>query len=717
MRKGVSEEDKGKFRTKKLNILKIKEDKHSEENNRNLSKKKFTVSLKIQLLVGFLLPVVFVVLVGVVSYKKAEQGMIDNYETSVRTTIDTQMEYLDFGLSLIRTDAIQIKTDEELQNLMSGVYAKDLTKASNAYNKKLANLRIKKTLNTFIKDIYIIPKSGNSIISTSDVISNENGFYEKWSATEEGKLIQDKNSTGWLGKHPEMDALSGHDSEDYFLAFMTIFPDKSTVLTVDISRNAIVESLSAIDLTQGAMVAFVTAEGREILLKEESNPLELNISEQEFYLNAIGGSLQGIKYITLNNEEYLFIYSTSEETKATLVYMIPKGKVVSSAAEIKILTLIIVIIACIISILIGLGILLNIMKSMNSIIKRLKKVATGDLTIEMKRDGSSEFIVLNEHISDVIKNTRQLISEVNQIVDMVNDAALKVDSISDKMENSSNAILSALDEIDAGVGQQALDTQQCLMQMDSLSRSMETIGKDMEGTVNNSKSTQNIVTSNIKTMNELADQTNDTILITSKVKNDVEVLAKRSDEIRKFVDIIADIVAQTNLLSLNASIEAARAGEAGRGFAVVAEEIRKLADGSQQAANEINKVVEIIGKETEATVETAVHAEKIVEKQEVTVGRTKQAFEEINSFTENVIDNIIEVTNSIERMDVLRIETLEAISSISAVSEQTAASSGSVYNIAQEQKEVVVALQEASKELKVKMRNLKRAVSIFITEI
>ena len=708
MRENVKEEDKSKFRRKRFNILKVKKEKNS--------KKKFAVSIKFQLLVGFLLPVVFVVLVGVVSYKKAEQGMIDNYETSVRTTIDTQMEYLDFGLSLIRTDAIQIKTDEELQNLMSGVYAKDLTKASNAYNKNLANLSIKKTLNTFIKDIYIVPKSGNSIISTSDIISNENGFYEKWSVTDEGKYIQDKNSTGWIGKHPKMDELSGHSSEDYFLAFMTIFPDKSTVLTVDISRNAIVESLSAIDLTQGAMVAFITAEGREILLKEDSNSLEVNINEQEFYQNAIAESLQGIKYITLNSEEYLFIYSTSEETKATLVYMIPKGKVVSSADEIKILTLIIVIIACIISTLIGLGILLNISKSMNSIIKRLKKVATGDLTVEMKRDGSSEFIVLNEHISEVIKNTRKLISEVNQILEMVNDAALKVDSVSDKMENSSSSILYALEEIDAGVGQQALDAQQCLVQMDSLSRSMETIGKDMEGTVNSSKNTQNVVVSNIETMNELASQTNDTIMVTSKVKTDVEVLAKRSDEIRKFVDIIADIAAQTNLLSLNASIEAARAGEAGKGFAVVAEEIRKLADGSQQAANEINKVVEVIGMETKATVETAIYAEKIVEKQEGTVKRTKQAFEEINSFTESAIENIIEVTNSIENMDVLRIETLEAISSISAVSEETAASSGSVYNIAQEQKEVVIALQEASEDLKVKMENLKNAVSIFITE-
>ena len=81
-------------------------------------------------------------------------------------------------------------------------------------------------------------------------------------------------------------------------------------------------------------------------------------------------------------------------------------------------------------------------------------------------------------------------------------------------------------------------------------------------------------------------------------------------EREQFVAIIADIAEQTNLLSLNASIEAARAGEAGRGFSVVAEEIRKLADGSRQAADEINKVVELIEKQTQETVGTATKAEK-----------------------------------------------------------------------------------------------------------
>ena len=206
-----------------------------------------------------------------------------------------------------------------------------------------------------------------------------------------------------------------------------------------------------------------------------------------------------------------------------------------------------------------------------------------------------------------------------------------------------------------------------------------------------------------------------TIEITSKVKDDVRLLETSSTEIKKFVAIIADIAEQTNLLSLNASIEAARAGEAGRGFSVVAEEIRKLADGSRQAAEEINKVVEIIEKQTGDTVETAKKAEKIVEKQAETVGATKEAFHKIYCATEEVIESVDNVKVKVKGMNKERAGTLEAISSISAVSEETAASSSNVFSIAESQKETVPLLTRASDELKIKMEKLKQAVSVFKT--
>lgn len=98
--------------------------------------------------------------------------MISNYEISAQNTIDTQMEYFDFGFSLIRGDAVQIKLDSELQSLVAGTYKNDVSKASSITTKTNSSITVKANLNQFINDIYIIPKSGQQILSTNKILSN-----------------------------------------------------------------------------------------------------------------------------------------------------------------------------------------------------------------------------------------------------------------------------------------------------------------------------------------------------------------------------------------------------------------------------------------------------------------------------------------------------------------------------------------------------------------
>ena len=251
--------------------------------------------------------------------------------------------------------------------------------------------------------------------------------------------------------------------------------------------------------------------------------------------------------------------------------------------------------------------------------------------------------------------------------------------------------------------------------MDSLSKVIEAVSEDIKKTARNFESTKDAVIRSISTVETLAKQTEGTIEITSRVKGDVKDLEKSSGEIKRFVAIIADIAEQTNLLSLNASIEAARAGEAGRGFSVVAEEIRKLADGSREAANEISKLVVSIENKTNETVNNAMNAEKTVGEQSQTVNVIKDAFRQIYNATEEVIADVAEVENKVKGMDREKEGTLEAISSISEVSQQTAISSGKLFSIAQGQKEVVGSLTQESEELKMNTEELKKAISVFKT--
>lgn len=683
------------------------------------------LNIKIQLLVGFLVPIFFVILVGVISSRQAEAGMISNFEESASSSIETQMQYLDFGMSMVSAEAMQMRLDTELQSLVNGLFKKDLSKASSIYRKNSSSIKVRQRSNELIHAIYIIPKSGSKVMSTLESSDQStDGYYEDWSVTEEGqKVIFEKNvadwlgkTTSWIGQHPEMDKMTGYKPEDYAISYMSAFPNRAAVFVVDISKEAIRKSLSKVDTSDGSILGFITADGSELVIKDEKVTEEFIFFEQDFFQNCLASEeLEGTEYVTYDGQEYFFTFAKSEKTGVVLGYLVPVRHVTKGAEAIKSITVVLVIIACIVAVAIGLFISLNISASMAGIIKRLKKAAEGDLTVHLKTKGKSEFSILSQYIMNVITNMKGLIQQVEGIAMLVKNAAGGVEEISARIEESSQGIKVTLAEIDKGVSLQASDAQDCLTQMDSLSRKIEEIGSSVDQAASGSEVTKEIVEKSIDTMEALSGKTKATIEITDRVKADIEELEKKSRVIGEFVNTINDIAEETNLLSLNASIEAARAGEAGRGFAVVAEAIRKLADGSSQAASEINKVVEEIVNQTKGTVSTAAEAGEIVGEQALLVSHTKEDFKKMAECTEQMLISVRKISEDVISIDAQRKDTLDAVSSISAVSEQTATASSEVYNISQKQMDVVEALKKASTELKEKMAELEEALDLFKT--
>ena len=701
--------------------------KKRKDNTQKAKKMEFQLNLniKMQLLVGFLVPIFFVILVGVISSRQAEAGMISNFEESASSSIETQMQYLDFGMSMVSAEAMQMRLDTELQSLVNGLFKKDLSKASSIYRKNSSSIKVRQRSNELIHAIYIIPKSGSKVMSTLESSDQStDGYYEDWSVTEEGqKVIFEKNvadwlgkTTSWIGQHPEMDKMTGYKPEDYAISYMSAFPNRAAVFVVDISKEAIRKSLSKVDTSDGSILGFITADGSELVIKDEKVTEEFIFFEQDFFQNCLASEeLEGTEYVTYDGQEYFFTFAKSEKTGVVLGYLVPVRHVTKGAEAIKSITVVLVIIACIVAVAIGLFISLNISASMAGIIKRLKKAAEGDLTVHLKTKGKSEFSILSQYIMNVITNMKGLIQQVEGIAMLVKNAAGGVEEISARIEESSQGIEVTLAEIDKGVSLQASDAQDCLTQMDSLSRKIEEIGSSVDQAASGSEVTKEIVEKSIDTMEALSGKTKATIEITDRVKADIEELEKKSRVIGEFVNTINDIAEETNLLSLNASIEAARAGEAGRGFAVVAEAIRKLADGSSQAASEINKVVEEIVNQTKGTVSTAAEAGEIVGEQALLVSHTKEDFKKMAECTEQMLISVRKISEDVISIDAQRKDTLDAVSSISAVSEQTATASSEVYNISQKQMDVVEALKKASTELKEKMAELEEALDLFKT--
>jgi methyl-accepting chemotaxis protein len=214
-------------------------------------------------------------------------------------------------------------------------------------------------------------------------------------------------------------------------------------------------------------------------------------------------------------------------------------------------------------------------------------------------------------------------------------------------------------------------------------------------------------------IDELNNKSKDTTNVTQLVIKDIEELEKQSQNIGNFVGIINEIASQTNLLSLNASIEAARAGEAGRGFAVVADEIRKLADQSIEAANQIQSIVTEIQNKTQGTVQSAKQAESIVESQMESLNKTIKVFEEINNHVGNLVNNLDIISVGIKGIESAKNVSMDAISNISAVAQETAAASEEVSATATSQISSVENLSQSAMELADNAKKLEQAIKLF----
>ena len=121
---------------------------------------------------------------------------------------------------------------------------------------------------------------------------------------------------------------------------------------------------------------------------------------------------------------------------------------------------------------------------------------------------------------------------------------------------------------------------------------------------------------------------------TETVAKKMDSLARRSDEIGKVVNVIQEISEQTNLLALNAAIEAARAGEQGRGFAVVAGEVRRLAERTKGATEEIGGTIRSIQDETQQTLEVMSHSRSAVESGMSETANARNSLEAIIEFSQ-----------------------------------------------------------------------------------
>ena len=712
----------GKKNGKKLSlnciIAKLKACKKQSETTgefKRVDKIPWYRGIQVKLWLIVFVPILFLVALGVVSYSKASVGIQTTYVNSLSSAIELTTSYFEFVFDTVRSDYNELLTDSKLRSYANGFYeGSSSTEGMSYYNEKYREFNYDVTDNKFLDAVYVLTDNDDSITTTN---AGEKGLYALLSGTEQGKMaVEDElNSYFYFGNMPEVDEALNTDMDSYAIRIIKRIPKANGLLMLDLSREQMESIVGQLNSGDGSIVAFVTKDGCEVYgtgceVEEGKN----YFAGHDYYEEGMASEeIITQRNISVDGEKYLFLMAKVGETGCSICYIVPQDVINQQASEIRLVTILLVIISVVIAGILGIWISQGISKTISSILRQIQKVSKGDLTVQVYTKRKDEFAILATGISDMIAHTKHLIQKVEVVSTELTNISREVINSSEQFLISSKGIQGSIGEIEVGTSTQADNSVDCLSEMDQLSKRIQNVSDNTHKINDIATDTNQSIQMGMDTMVILNEKSRSTAEITNVVIESIENLEKQSRSIGKIVEAINDISSETNLLSLNASIEAARAGAAGRGFAVVASEIRKLADQSMESANEIQKIIEQITKNTKHAVETAMQADSIVKEQQEAVGDTTEAFKSMEKQVNVLMTEIQGILSGVQMMEQTRNVTLNAIEEISAVSQETAALTTEVGGVVNRQLGVVEELGQNSEQLSASATELSNAINQF----
>lgn len=311
----------------------------------------------------------------------------------------------------------------------------------------------------------------------------------------------------------------------------------------------------------------------------------------------------------------------------------------------------------------------------------------------------NELVIASEQNEEKVKS---LLEELTETFEQIKNSTVIMDenivSITQNATNtaeSSESVVSVFEEVAAGINEQAES-------VNKINENVHSISGDITDTYNIS----NELTNENRLMIEQVDSGETQIshmkahmdTLDSAIGSAVDTVTNLEvsmEDIQKFLSAIGNIAAQTNLIALNASIESARAGEAGRGFAVVADEIRKLAEASGEAVNDINHIMSAMYSDTQEVVQTvsqgnqaAIEGKTIIEDITLQYDEISTSFRSSNELLDKERAYINQINNDFTNVQ-------DAIANIASISEEQSAATEEVLGTIEGQNTNIQSLTEA----------------------
>ncbi|WP_132943740.1 methyl-accepting chemotaxis protein [Tumebacillus sp. BK434] len=358
----------------------------------------------------------------------------------------------------------------------------------------------------------------------------------------------------------------------------------------------------------------------------------------------------------------------------------------------------------------------SIVRPMTAVRNGLQRAAGGHLTPADKVKASGELKQLHDHYNGMIQNIGELLATAKATAARVAGLTESLSQGSEEASAAAGQVTQAIDAVATGSDAQNDALQRANDRMRTALGSLEQIQTRAAGLSELADEVEEATGAGRRTMVQTRVEMDSIQAQVEQTAATMNLLGEQSQKIGHIVDLIGGIAGQTNLLALNAAIEAARAGEQGKGFAVVADEVRKLAEQSGKAAQEIASLIRGMREQVDVNIAAMQQGLTVVAAGRLAVEKSEQAFQIVGT----TLDEVTREINEVHRLTNAAADETSGVEaefqSIAAVSEQTAASSQEVAAAIEEQEATLAALAESMQELALLAEELNREVARFTFE-